>query len=349
MDHTVSRMLNASALKHVLTPLFVCDEDFRLCMYSDSLPSIMPAAVIGKGLAELFSPSVRAMLADLSESCVQFNIALPACSGTAFAVAEWFEGSRIYIISLNTIPSAPIENSRPFSPYMERQIVQTLRELLHTPAAACSRFHFSDAQLKRLVRCAQFSSDSGAVVHATELIPYLQDMIRTFTPRLAAFGVSLAMTEQGSHVFFGGCEPKCFGSVMSILIAAAVCVSSDGEIRLSCEDDPDNFRNARVSVIVPHPSADFNITDWNTLTDSLFTLRLDLLSLSELMENRQYRLDCVRRDGALRFEWILPYVQAGKVVFHSPAYTMDSLYLRELAKQCESILVVWRDYEAGNR
>ncbi len=349
INQNLRKAAEASALRHSVMPVFVCDENFHLCMYSVSLTSVMPRLVIGKDMSVVFSPDTRALIENMPDGCETVMLDLPQYKNSALVVVGRYEDSRYIAIILDGNAYLQNLNQKPYLGQAGTRVAQAIDELLHSPSSDQTKLSVSCEQLNRLRRYAQFSDPSSANLdlHAnacTELIPYIRTIAAEFNRKLASIGGMISLTKSAPLVYFCDCPPIVLGAILSTLISAAVCLSQDGMIELSCCSAPQDFKTAHISIVSPNPPHNSLPSSFDLLIEHLHVLKLDLLAVKDIAD--RYRLDLQCRsesDGAFGITLSVPFVNAGKVTFHSPSHSFENVFTSVLIDQLFAVICSERE------
>ncbi len=338
MTHVINDKLRksaeASALKSSTMPIFLCDDNFKLCMYSDSLAHLESGFILGKDISGVFSESERLKISNMQDGCLPIEINLPNYKGGCLAVSGHLDELRYIAVILDGNTYSRSFDASPYLSETAMQISTAVNDLLHSPKLKASRLSLLCAKLNRLTRYSLLACSPTELNQFTELIPYINAIVSEFSPKLASVGSTIRAAKSIPHVYFAKCPPIILGSVLSTLISAAVCLSSDGNISITCSDNPLDFTSAIISVTVASPSQTNLPNALSLLAERFDMLRLDLLAVNDMAGKHNVDISCrYGNDNSYSIELSLALARAGNVVLHSPSYSIENVFLRVLVEQ----------------
>lgn len=336
---------SASALRHSTMPVFLCDENFHLCMKSLSLAGILSVST-GRNMAKHLSPALVSQLKQMGSGSTVGELQLPCEMRIAFITVGYLHEQRYYAFVLNSLQINPAFRQADIFYRMLEHISSTVVALLDTPMNESNQMLLSCHQLQRIYHYVSISYEDSVRMSTqmAEFSPLLNDVVSGFSNHLTAMGGKITVMENSASYFFVKASPMCYGSILSVMVTAAILASSNGQIIIQSHDDLAGYDRGTVTIAIPAPSPKMSIDSMASLMDALPMLRLDLSIIKELAAWQNISLDFCRTERLLAFDISIPYTDHGRVVLHSPQGSKEELRLDDLIEQLCSTLDAYRTY-----
>ena len=338
MEKTPNRSLiksaQSSALSKCTTPLFLCDMNLHLCMFTEKLEHYKPLFILGKSMIGILPADLPEQLQKDPDGILMIPVMLPDYNGHIIALRSEAEGEPCIVCILQVFDPSLLSQNKEYLRLSRLRIASAVHNLLKSKSTADDKLSFACTQLTRLLNISRYtaSADSDNMLplpNLTELVPYISTALIEFTPPLASVGGNISIIRNNSPVFFCSCTPVQLGVVLALMITAAFCRSADGMIRLAIDSENNA---AAVSIIVSY-SASKPIGNLDDLINSLHALQLDLLAAKEIAAHAGIGLDCISENGRLIIRILLKRALPGVLAFHAPTQTADVIFLRNFITQ----------------
>jgi len=337
MNRELSQAARNSALSKCTAPLFLCDMNLHLCMFTERLSSYILPPTHGKSMIGLLPADLPKQLEQTSDGILILPVSLAEIDCHLIALRSDAAGEPCIVCILQTFDPTLLSQEKDYLHLARGRIASTVRSLLNTATEQTDHLSFACTRLARLLNIARFTDTASLAgslnPHAsTELIPYIRAAIAEFLPKFASVGGSLSIIREKSRIFYCACPPMNFGSVFVPLIMAAFCRSEDGKVQIAV-DDADSMSNVTISIIAPHPALSEPVGSLDDLIGGLHRLHLDLLAAQDVAACSGIDLSCSTENGQLVIRMTVAYTRPGDITFHAPSRTADTLFLSALITQ----------------
>lgn len=337
MNRALSQFARNSALSKCTTPLFLCDMNLHLCMFTEQLNSLYaPLCTTGKSMIGILPADLPEQLQQAPDGILFIPVTLPNFSSHIIALHSEAGDEPCIVCILQVFDQTLLGRSSKYLRPACLQITSTVYSLLNTVCADTDKLSFACLQLTRLLSISRFTAIEESEMSIppqsyTELVPYIHTALAAFKPKFASVGGSLSIISNKASVFFCACQPMCLGAVLVPMITAAFCRSADGKVQLAVDSVGSLASTAVISVIAPHPTA--SIGNLDDLIGGLHMLQLDLIAAKDIADHAGIALDCSTEDGRLIIRMTVAHTRPGVVAFHAPNQSADTVFLSNLIAQ----------------
>jgi len=335
-NQSLSMIANGSALSRSATPVLICDERMRMCMYTPSLAAILPSNVLGKDMSGLVPPETLPRLLEMKRGYEHFRVKLPDYDNAVSVIVNQYSEQSYYAFLFDG--SSMLCADTDYITQAKEQIVNAVDELLHQKKENNHRLSALCFQLRQLNKYAQIAADTKQTTADTELPSFISSLIDQFNPQLAVVGASISMAHDTCRVTHCACPSTVLNAILSTLVSTAVCLSADGIVQLACQDMANHAQEGCIRIIVPNVRYG-DLASFDAVAERMSVLRLDLMAVRAIADSHGLPLFCgCGSDGAFSLELAIPYAMPGTVTLHSPAFTLDTFALRSAAAYAATII-----------
>lgn len=287
-----------SALNQSVIPVFLCDSNFRICHKSIGAVKQFPRPIINSSiLRHLKKGTDEKISAGGAPMCISFS--LPGRDSFAIVTEGCVDGEKYYAFVLEPrILFIPSETPGYISESY-KYLSDAVYDLVCSPKASYSRL---EACCLRIVRLFNFFErhtfqQISPFQASTNIYNELSAVVAEFSAPLAAIDAYVELEGiVGEH-------PDCayprelIHIFSSVMISAAVMLSRNGYVKLSCRlvDGKRALIEAEVPVSTKSPGKG-EIRNFSELSDYAPPLKLELAALMDIAEPNGFTLSC-RTDG----------------------------------------------------
>ncbi len=144
------RLMEMSALRLAAEAVFLCDEEYTVCMKSESCKLFFPFPAVGMSLSECLSRRTASRLRAMNSGCIPGKLKIEDCTTDAlFCVGEYDLCRYIAVICEISYVKAITKDKKTeqtYTPEILNCIMQTVEELMHLEISDCQAEHIFKSQ-----------------------------------------------------------------------------------------------------------------------------------------------------------------------------------------------------------
>lgn len=336
-NEKLKKLISQSAIKSSLVPVIICGENFKVCMKSAGAAKLIskPSAG-GSVLPHLPDGTAEKIAAGDTPHGTLFGTP----DGEIFAVVTngTVEGENYYALIFEQ-GTALIQNEIPgYIAESYRHLSDAVNELLHTSEKNFSRLERSVAAMCRLTDF--FGKKSSDVMPErmayTDVYRELAAVVDGYSELLSTVGAAINLRRLSNEPQVCACPTEAVHAFFSVLIAAALMISSDGYAEISC-DAKDS--HAVISMDILADGNEGEIESFEDLAIYAASLRLELAAIIDMAEHYGFGLIC-RSDGKkLCIGCEIETRKSAAIQLHAPVYDGVSEGLRRMIAELFGIVI----------
>ncbi len=330
-------LVGATALVECVIPVIVCDENFRVCMISQSARGAFRPLAIGKDMSRMFSDEELNKL----RSLVGASLAEPTISRHStpvIAVGGTLQGERYIAIIIEPQKIFKKVPESPYAPEALANVSDALSQLIASQKTGFRHLEWSCGMLSRLTEFTKLQQENVlySAVSSSDVYTELDIVMQESAGALYAVGAQVRYSKDVCKPFTTNVQPFHVYLTVTTLICALTLISSDGVLSVDCQlCQSGEFLDISLAV-----SPDLT-GDAPKCFDELGTyvphLYLELAATRDLASTLGILLECKGSDGTLTLRVRIPADTSGEVKFRA-ADIVDAATVRErLTSFCEYI------------
>ncbi len=324
-------IISESAVKQSLIPVFVCDENFRICLKSIGAERFFPRPIVnGSVLPQLSEDVIERINSSDAPVCGIFK--LPKNDAFAIITTGVVCGEKYYALIFEP---RILFVSEPIPQYIAesyKNLSGAVEELLSSPREDFGKLERCCSQIVRLSlfweqAALPEAQHSFAVV---DLNREISVVLEECSSMLSVIGASVTLKSLSRTPAVCCCESRIIHIFSSAFIAAAVMLSSDGQAEVSCESD---VKDSAVELAV---SVNYNgtkkLNDFNELCCYIQPLRLEFAALMDMAERYDIALGCRTAADKLIITCKFASHPAANIKFRAPISSTMAAHIRYIIR-----------------
>lgn len=326
-----------SAIKQSLIPVFICDENFRICLKSIGAERFFPRPIVNSSvLAQLPEDIVEKTEKSEIPLCTVFK--LPKGEVYTIITTGVFCGEKYYAL---VFEPRIMFSSEPIPWYIAESytnLSNAVYELLTSPKEDFTKLDRCCSQILRLADFWEHAKlpEARHSVSTVNLYGEIRNVIDECSTLLSVIGASVSLEKYSDRA------PMCTypGMVLhifaSVLFSASIILSTDGRARVLLQTPENSDSEIEMTVSVNCNRAQDGITQFEELCNRVKPLRLELAALMDMAKRYGINLSCHTDSGKLTITCRFAAYYSPNVRFHAPLpFTMPTHVRNMISGICE--------------
>ncbi len=309
------KLINASAVKNSVVPVFICDESLTVCAKSVGAERYFPRPTVRNSILPYIDESKIKLLDDgtdhITSSFSRVN-EVSYCVITKGTIEEF----KYYALIIEPM----IQFCPPAEPWYIKESCGTLVTVLKDLVAGQkTTVHDLSTAITRFSRLCSFTDTKMGLRYVNaSLIDILDSVVVSAAPILNSIHSTLTLASLPGQTLDVHTSPINVYVALSTMIASIISLSDDGRISVDCKLVPDSS-TAEISVsTAPNVRLTKKVLEYSQLISADNPFALELAALVDIAEANGFGLDVKHTDNRISLILRLETEAKPTSVFHSP-------------------------------